>query len=370
MRNDEQWMAQALALAQRGLGRTWPNPTVGCVVVAEGRLIGLGWTQPGGKPHAETQALERAKVAGLGAALRGATAYVTLEPCAHHGKTPPCADALIAAGIARVVCATEDPDPRMRGAGFERLRAAGIAVTIGPGAAQAADINAGFFMHLTAKRPLLSLKLATSLDGRIALASGQSRWITGEMARQHGHMQRAQHDGLMIGIGTVLADDPMLDCRLPGYAGRQPVRIVIDGKLRLLPSTKLVKSARQQPLWLFTGPIADKPAAQALREAGVELIEIPVAAGRPDLAACLRVLGERGMTRVLAEGGAKLAASLLEADLVDRLAWYRAPSVLGADAAAGVAPLHLDRLAEAKRFRRAALQMLGGDVLETLVRHH
>jgi len=369
MRSDEQWMAQALGLARRGLGRTWPNPTVGCVLVRDHVLIGQGWTQSGGRPHAETDALARARDAGKGDALRGATAYVTLEPCAHHGKTPPCADALIEAGIARVVAAIEDPDPRVRGQGFERLRQGGVAVAIGPGAAAAAEINAGFFMRLKAHRPLLTLKLATSLDGKIALASGESKWITGELARAHAQTLRAQHDAVMVGIGTALADDPMLDCRLPGYTDRQPVRIVVDSRAQILPNARLVRTARQQPLWLAIAKGADAKAAKVLRDAGVEIIEIAAAAnGRLDLAALLHALGERGLTRVLAEGGGILAGALLEADLVDRLAWYRADMVLGEDARASVGALALDRLAKAKRFRRAALQTLGADVLETLAR--
>ncbi len=210
-RNDAAHMRAALALARRGLGRTWPNPAVGCVLVKEGRVVGRGWTQRGGRPHAEAEALRRA--AG---AAKGATAYVSLEPCSHHGKTPPCAEALIAAGISRAVIAMEDPDPRVAGRGLGALREAGIEVTPGIGEAEAREINEGFFLRLEKNRPLVTLKLAMTLDGRIATRTGESRWITGEPARARSHLLRAQHDGVMVGSGTVLADDPLLNVRLPG----------------------------------------------------------------------------------------------------------------------------------------------------------
>src|SRR3984893_7773307 len=233
-------MRAALALAHRGLGTVWPNPSVGCVIVKDGRVVGRGSTQPRGRPHGETEALARA-----GAAARGATAYVTLEPCSYWGKTPPCADALIAAGLRRVVVALEDPDPRVAGAGIARLRAGGIGVEIGLGAAEAAEINAGFLQRVRLGRPLVTLKLATSLDGRIATAAGESRWITGPLARERGHLLRATHDAILVGTATVLADDPQLTCRLPGLVDRSPVRIVIDRQLRIPPSVRLIAEARQ-----------------------------------------------------------------------------------------------------------------------------
>src|SRR5438093_45669 len=245
-------MLAALALARRGLGNVWPNPAVGCIIVKDGRVAGRGWTQPGGRPHAETEALARA-----GEAARGATAYVSLEPCSHWGRTPPCADALIAAGVRRVVVALEDPDPRVAGSGLARLRAAGIAVETGLGAAAAAEINAGFFQRVRFGRPLVTLKLASSLDGRIATASGESRWITGPPARDHAHLLRATHDAILVGTGTVLADDPQLTCRLPGLARRSPVRVVIDRHLRIPPSARLIAEARQVPTWVVTFGSAD-----------------------------------------------------------------------------------------------------------------
>ena len=227
-RADQRWMQTTLGLARRGLGAVWPNPAVGCVIVNDGRVVGRGWTQPGGRPHAETEALRRA-----GAMARGATAYVSLEPCCHWGQTPPCADALIGAGVRRVVVAIEDPDPRVAGNGVARLRAAGLVVDIGLGAGEAAEVNAGFLTRQRLGRPLVTLKLATSLDGRIATSSGESRWITAAPARERGHKLRAEHDAIMVGTATVLADDPQLTCRLPGLEHRSPVRVVPDRYLRI-----------------------------------------------------------------------------------------------------------------------------------------
>ncbi|MGH7115700.1 MAG: bifunctional diaminohydroxyphosphoribosylaminopyrimidine deaminase/5-amino-6-(5-phosphoribosylamino)uracil reductase RibD, partial [Stellaceae bacterium] len=252
-------MRTALALARRGLGAVWPNPAVGCVIISQGRVVGRGWTQPGGRPHAETEALRRA-----GGAARDATAYVSLEPCCHWGRTPPCADALIKAGVRRVVIALEDPDPRVAGNGIARLRAAGLAVEIGPGAEDAAEINAGFLTRQRLGRPLVTLKLATSLDGRIATGSGESQWITGPPARQRAHLLRARHDAVMVGTGTVLADDPELTCRLPGLGHRSPLRVVLDRRLRIPRSAHVIADARQSPTWVFTLSGADPARREAL----------------------------------------------------------------------------------------------------------
>jgi len=354
-------MRAALGLARRGLGNVWPNPAVGCVIVKEGRVVGRGWTQPGGRPHGETEALARA-----GAAARGATAYVTLEPCCHWGKTPPCADALIATGLARVVAAVEDPDPRVAGGGLARLREAGLAVDSGLCAAAAEELNAGFFHRVRLGRPLVTLKLATSLDGRIATASGESRWITGEMARERAHLLRATHDAVLVGTGTALADDPQLTCRLPGLADRSPVRIALDRALRLPPTAHLVAGAPATPTWILTLDASDPARQQALRNAGVEIIAVPpAAAGQIDLAAALAVLGGRGLTRLLVEGGGRLAAALLRAGLVDRLVWLHAPLLLGGDALAAIAALGLDRLAAAPGFERVSTEVLGADLCST-----
>lgn len=323
--HDLRHMDHALRLARRGLGNVWPNPAVGCVIVAADRVVGRGWTQPGGRPHAERMALEAA-----GEAARGATAYVTLEPCAHHGRAPPCADALVAAGVARVVSALTDPDPRVAGRGHARLRAAGIEVVEGVRSGPAAGLQRGFLDRVTLGRPMVTLKLATSFDGRIATASGESRWITGESARRHVHLLRLTHDAVMVGAGTARADLPALNVRGFGPV-RQPVRVVIaTAPIPALPP----EGPDHGPLWVLPGPLP-----QALAE-----------------------LGRRGLTRVFCEGGGQLAAALLAAGLVDELVGYTAGVVLGGDGRAAVAPMGLGALADAPRFRLVETRALGGDV--------
>ncbi|WP_029013051.1 bifunctional diaminohydroxyphosphoribosylaminopyrimidine deaminase/5-amino-6-(5-phosphoribosylamino)uracil reductase RibD [Niveispirillum irakense] len=354
-------MASALALAERGLGRVWPNPSVGCVIVKDGIVVGRAVTAPGGRPHGETQALAQA-----GTAARGATVYVSLEPCNHHGKTPPCSEALIAAGVGRVVVACEDPDPRVCGGGIKRLRAAGIQVDVGLMATEAAMLNEGFFKRIREALPMVTLKMATSLDGRIATRTGQSQWITGAQARAHGHMLRARYDAIMVGIGTALADDPELTCRLPGLEGRSPVRIVMDSRLRLPLTSRLVRTARDVPTWVVTlAEGAQQARAQAFADCGVQVIAIdPNPPGEIPVMAAVKALAARGITRVLAEGGARLAASLLRADAVDRAEWFRAPMVIGGDGLGAAAAFGADRLADAKRFRRVETLPLGDDLLE------
>lgn len=353
-------MRAALGLARRGLGNVWPNPAVGCVIVTDGRVVGRGWTQPGGRPHAETEALGRA-----GAASQGATAYVTLEPCSHHGKTPPCATALIEAGIRRVVVATQDSDPRVSGAGLAALRAAGIEVSLGLCADEAREINAGFFLRLAAGRPMVTLKTASTLDGRIATHTGESQWITGEQARAAGHALRADADGILIGSGTALADNPTLTCRLPGLEGRSPVRIVLDSHLRLPLTGHLVAGAAEVPTWVVTLPDSDPDRRAALVDCGVEIIEVPPDDDHnPDLTLALAALGERGLTRVLAEGGAHLAAALLRRDLVDRLVWFRAPRLIGGDGVPAVVSFGIDALSQTPTFHRHLVRDWGGDVME------
>jgi diaminohydroxyphosphoribosylaminopyrimidine deaminase/5-amino-6-(5-phosphoribosylamino)uracil reductase len=358
-RFDLRSMRAALALARRGLGTVWPNPAVGCVIVSHGRVVGRGWTQPGGRPHGETEALRRA-----GEAACGATAYVSLEPCCHWGRTPPCVDALIAAGVKRVVVALEDPDPRVAGEGLRRLRAAGLEVETGLCAPEAAEINAGFFCRLRLGRPLVTLKLATSLDGRIATRVGESQWITGPPARERAHALRADHDAIMVGTGTVLADDPQLTCRLPGLSHRSPVRAIIDRHLRISPTTRLIADARRVSTWVLTLPSADPVRREAFLASGVTLIEIePDTDGSINLAAALGALGERGITRLLVEGGGRLAAALARSRLVDRLVWVHAPLLIGGDGMSGVAELGLEALADAPGFERLSTETVGGDVL-------
>jgi diaminohydroxyphosphoribosylaminopyrimidine deaminase / 5-amino-6-(5-phosphoribosylamino)uracil reductase len=357
-------MRAALALARRGLGRTWPNPSVGCVLVREGHVIGRGFTQPGGRPHAETEALRMAGEA------RGAAAYVTLEPCNHHGQTPPCAEALAAAGIARAVVALQDPDPRVGGAGILKLQAAGIEVATGVCEAEAHEINAGFLSRILTGRPLVTAKAATGLDGRIATHAGESRWITGPAARARVHLLRATHDAVMLGIGTAAIDDPQLTVRLPGLAAASPVRIVVDGRLRLPLTHQLVRTAKEIPTWIVTAEGADAERVAALAECGVEVIAVPrdPRGEYPAMDATLQALGRRGLTRVLVEGGGHLFAALLRAQLVDRLVWFRAGMMLGGDGVPVAVAFGVDRLEDAPRFVRQSVEPCGDDVVETWAR--
>jgi diaminohydroxyphosphoribosylaminopyrimidine deaminase/5-amino-6-(5-phosphoribosylamino)uracil reductase len=357
-------MALALDLAEQALGTTAPNPAVGCVIVAPGadgpRVIARGVTQRGGRPHAETEALARA-----GSAARGATAYVSLEPCAHHGKTPPCAEALIAAGLARVVIALKDPDPRVQGRGVQRLRESGITVSVGLLADRAAQVNAGFLKRLHQGRPLVTLKSATSLDGRLATHTGSSRWITGDRARVLGHKLRATHDAVMVGSATALIDDPELTCRLPGLETRSPIRIVMDGRLRLPLTAKLVRDAKAVPSWIVTRSDCDPARRRVFEECGVTVIALDQEAPGPvDVAAALAVLGERGLTRLLVEGGAHLAGALLQKGLVDRLAWFRGNALIGGDGHPAVAAFGVHDIGDAPRWRRAGGLALGNDVVD------
>ena len=373
-------MAVALSLARRGLGNVWPNPAVGCVIVApvaEGRaprVLGRGWTQPGGRPHAETEALTRAAASNGADALAGAVAYVTLEPCNHSGKTPPCTEALIEAGIGTVVVACEDSDPRVSGAGLARLRDAGLTVRTGIAEAAARDLNAGFLMRVHGGRPLVTLKTATTLDGRIATAAGASRWVTGAAARERAHLLRAQYDAILVGSETVLRDDPRLDCRLPGLGERSPVRVVVDSRLRLTPDRELARETGRWPTWVLTTAPAGAENAAPLRAAGVEVLSVAAAAdGRVDLATALLRLGERGLTRLLVEGGAEITAALLAADLVDRIAWFRAPSLIGGDGLPVSQALGVTDPGAAPRFARpvvpGARRRRAGD-LRTGIRAH
>lgn len=357
-------MRAALALARRGLGVVWPNPAVGCVLTrADGRIVGRGWTQPGGRPHAETEALGRA-----GAAARGATAYVTLEPCSHQGGTPPCADALVAAKVARVVAAIADPDPRVAGAGLARLLDAGLEVACGVCADAAEAVNAGYLLRQRSGRPLVTLKTATTLDARIATRTGESQWITGEPARAYGHRLRATHDAVMVGVGTALADDPELTCRLPGLEDRSPVRIVVDSGLRLPLTARLIAGARATPTWIICREDSERRRVAALRDLGADVIELPSdESGYPAPETILQALGKRGLTRVLLEGGATLAAAFLRAGRVDRIAWLRSGGLIGGDGVPAVDGFGVDSLARMACFERVATKRLGADLLEILI---
>lgn len=352
---DTRFMALALALGARGHGRVWPNPPVGCVIVKDGRIVGRGWTQPGGRPHGETVALAQA-----GEAARGATAYVTLEPCAHHGKTPPCAEALVRAGVARVVTAMEDPDPRVSGRGHAILMAAGIEVETGVLAEDARASHAGFLSRVERGRPWVSVKLAMSFDGRIATSTGESQWITGPKARRWVHAARARHDAVLVGGGTARADDPTLTVRGLGVS-HQPVRVVASRRLDLPLDGNLAKSAREVPLWLLHAEGA--PGTAEWNDLGARLLPVAEAEGGLDAPAMLTALGSAGLTRVFCEGGGALVAALLKADLVDELIGITAGLALGSDGRAGIGPLGLDALADARRFVLTEARDLGGDVL-------
>lgn len=353
---DETHMAHALRLAARGNGSCWPNPSVGCVLVKDGRIVGRGTTQPGGRPHAERVALAQA-----GEAAQGATAYVTLEPCAHHGKTSPCAEALVAAGVARVVTAITDPDPRVAGRGHAILRAAGIAVSEGVLAAQATEITAGFLKRVTRGLPFVTLKLATTLDGRIATAAGESRWITGAASRRLVHAMRMEHDAVMVGSGTARADDPDLTVRDMG-ASQQPVRVVIDSRLSHDPGSRLGQTAGEFPVWLVHGAAASLTAQQAWQARGARLISCAMNGDHLDLTAALKALAAAGLTRILCEGGGGLAAELIRASLVDELAVFTAGALVGADGRAGLGPLGLSALRDAPRLRLISSRPVGGDI--------
>ena len=360
-------MDLALALGRRGLGNAWPNPAVGAVVVdgagGEPVIVGRGWTQPGGRPHAEVEALRRA-----GARSRGATLYVTLEPCSHHAKTPPCAEAIIAAGISRVVSAIEDPNPEVAGQGHARLAAHGIAVEVGLREAAARRAHAGHLSRIRNGRPYVTLKLAVSADGKAGLAGRKPVPITGEAARVRAHLMRAMNDAILIGIGTALADDPRLTCRLPGMEARSPVRVVLDTALRLPETAALVRTVRSTRLWVVAGPAADEAAERRLRGHGVSVLRCDEAAGRIDLAAMLRLLAGRGITRVMVEGGPTVAAAFIAADLVDEAAIFRAPGVIGADGIDALEAMPLSALTASPHFASRGIEAVGEDSLETLER--
>ncbi|MDH4235103.1 MAG: bifunctional diaminohydroxyphosphoribosylaminopyrimidine deaminase/5-amino-6-(5-phosphoribosylamino)uracil reductase RibD [Gallionella sp.] len=326
--SDSRWMAQALRLAEQGLYGTSPNPRVGCVLVADGKIVGSGWHQRAGEPHAEVHALREAKDKA-----RGAAAYVTLEPCNHQGKTPPCADALSAAGVARVVVAVQDPNPRVAGAGIAKLRASGISVDCGLMETEARELNAGFFSRMTRGTPWLRSKIAMSLDGRTALANGISKWITGEAARKDVQHWRARSCAVLTGIGTVLADDARLDVR-EIETGRQPLRVVLDSRLRMPLNARMLQGGNV----LIYAAVCDLERISALEQRDATVCVLPDGNGQVDLSAALRDLAQRGCNEVLLEAGSTLNGALLRSGLVDELLLYIAPQLLG-DMARGMAQL-------------------------------
>ena len=353
-------MALALALGRRGLGRTWPNPAVGAVIVRrDGEvplIVGRGWTQPDGRPHAEIEALRRA-----GEAARGATLYVTLEPCSHHGKSPPCADAVVAAGVARVVSALEDPNPEVAGAGHARLRAAGVVVEVGVVAEEARHDHAGHLQRMRDGRSHVALKLAIAADGKVGAAGRKPVAITGEVVRERVHLMRAQSDAVIVGIGTALADDPLLTCRLPGMAASSPVRIVLDSGLRLPLGSRLVRSARDVPVWVVAGTAAPPSAEEALTAEGVTVLRVTDTKGPLDLAIALKLIAARGITRLMVEGGPTLAAAFLAADLIDEAVLFDSPKVVGAEGIDALENMPLAALTESPRFKCVAHKSVGAD---------
>lgn len=371
-RFDAQMMRLALRVAARGLGRTAPNPAVGAVIAdeASGEVIATGVTAPGGRPHAEPAAIAKA-----GGRAKGATLYVTLEPCSHHGVTRPCADAIVEAGLGRVVCAIEDPDPRVAGRGLERLRAAGIKVTRGVLADEAHWLTAGHILRVTERRPLVTAKLALGADGDVPRGgAGQPTWVTGEVARAHGHLLRARADAILVGHRTVLDDDPMLDCRLPGLADRSPVRVVLARDPAGLETSRLARSADRIPLWVICAHGAD---ASVLEAMGARIFPLPLVDGALWLPGVAEALAEAGITRLLVEGGPETWRRFSRARLIDEVVLYKSRGSAAAAAATGAEQVFLpaaavcaalDPYISTAEFSICGRRSLGGDDMITLRR--
>ena len=362
--DDARFMLLAFTLGRRNLGHTWPNPAVGSVIVKDGIILARGWTQIHGRPHAEIEALRRAKKTAQG--LQGATLYVTLEPCSHHGKTPPCADAIIKAGIARVVSALEDPNPEVAGKGHEKLRGKGIAVDIGLGADEARRIHVGHITRIQKARPFVTLKLALSKDGKVGLAGRKPVAITGEPARSRVFQLRARSDAILVGIGTVLADNPHLTCRLPGMDEHSPVRVVLDAQLRLPLATAVVATVRETPTWVFTARKPSTIAEEILQQKGCKVFRVDERNGKLDLEAVLKILAEQGITRLMVEGGPTVAASFVGADLIDEAVLLRADKIIGEGGIDALEGMALGALTEHLQSRGS--EQLGADTLETFER--
>jgi diaminohydroxyphosphoribosylaminopyrimidine deaminase/5-amino-6-(5-phosphoribosylamino)uracil reductase len=354
-------MQVALSLSKRGLGNVWPNPAVGCVLVSSDRVIvGRGHTKPSGRPHAERVALDMA-----GERARGATAYVTLEPCSHFGKSPPCASGLIEAGVSRVVSALVDPDPRVSGRGHQMLRDAGIQVDVGLFANEARQVNEGFLSKVERNRPFVTLKLASTIDARSATHAGESQWITGTAAREEGHLMRATHDAILVGAKTVIADDPTLTCRLAGRGHQSPVRVILDREGSVPVTCKLVSSAPDVPTWIVTDDARLSELSEKSEKTSVKLIAARCAEGHLDLHDVMQKLADAGLTRLLVESGGALAAGLVRSGLVDRIVHFVAPSMIGADGRAMIAELGVERLEDMPYFVRTHIRKVGEDIAVT-----
>jgi len=363
---DERFMAAALSYGRQNLGQTFPNPSVGALVVsggAEPRIIARGVTAKGGRPHAEAEALAKA-----GTAAKDATIYVTLEPCVPHGRGEPCTDIIRRSGISRAVIALADPNPATSGRGIARLKEAGVAVTVGPGAAEAARAHAGHIRRMKDGRPQVILKIAVSADGKTGLKDRKPAEISCEISRAEAHMLRATSDAVMVASGTVLADDPMLNCRLPGMADRSPIRVALDGNLRIPLDTKLVKTAREIPFWIITRPDAPLEKQRELEEAGVEVMRVSTSGARIDLSEALHLLATRNITRLLVEGGPIISAELLRENLIDEAMIVQSPKKLGPDAIPALEGMQLSALLDNPRFEVIERRMLGSDSLTHLFR--
>lgn len=380
----EKYIKIALNLAKRNLGNTGSNPAVGCVIVKDGIIVGRGWTGEGGTPHAEATALKQA-----GEKAKGADMFVTLEPCCHHGKTPPCTDKIIETGIKKVVLSTVDVDERVAGKGIATLKEAKIEVIAGVCQEEAQKINKGFFLSRTQNRPLVALKIATSLDGKIALSSGKSKWITNTKCRQYGHLLRSQHDAIMVGIGTVLRDDPSLDCRLDGLENHSPIRIVLDSNLKTPLNCKLVETAKDIPLWIFTH-LNDKKKIKKLEDKNAEvflfpsMIEgdlssyyiqseevVPVPGffhkiENSGINSFLTFLAKKGINRLFVEGGTKVTTSFIKSNLFDCIYWFRGSKIMGNDSKPSVEALDLKTINNIKNLKRLETKTFDNDIMEKL----
>lgn len=369
MSDDSKYMKIALRLGQRGLGRTWPNPSVGCVIVRSDTdkkiIIGRGTTQSGGFPHAENQAINQAISVYGKDSLIGSTAYVSLEPCCHYGKTPPCVNLLIESGLRRVVIGCVDPDPRVSGMGIELLKKSGVEVVSGILEQESESLNAGFFNKVRSGRPLVTLKMATTVDGKIATKTGESKWITGALAREKVHIMRSQYDAIAIGINTVLQDNPKLTCRLPGLENRSPVRVVFDSSLKIDINSDILKTASSYKTWIITSKNHDLSVINKFEEYGVEIISVALdGEGHIDLYLALAALAKRGITRLMVEGGATLSTSFLRSNLVDLLAWFRAPSLIGADGKSVFSNLGVDGIDSMHKFELLNHENIGSETLD------
>lgn len=359
--DDSRFMDLAMTIGRRGLGNTWPNPAVGAVIVKDGVIVARGWTQPGGRPHAEAEALRRAKKDA-----QGATLYVTLEPCSHQGKSPPCADAIIRAGISRVVSAMDDPNPEVAGKGHEKLRTKGIVVDVGLGADEARRVHAGHISRVTKRRPHVMLKLAISADGKVGLAGRKPAAISGEVARERVFQLRGQCDAILVGIGTVLADNPHLTCRLPGMEESSPTRVVLDAQLRVPLNMAVVATVRETPTWVFASRKASTIAEEILQQRGCKVFRTDDENGRLALDQVMKTLADEGVSRLIVEGGPIVAASLVKADLVDEVILIRSEKSIGEDGIAPLEGLPLDALTG--RLKARDLEKIGSDTIETYER--